>query len=83
VLYRGPDTTITTAFVEAAGRRYPLAELESPRRVEHTFWRQTRWFELWARFRGEPVRLFRSRNGREFGRVCRALIRARELAGVA
>jgi hypothetical protein len=79
VLYRAAGTTVTTAFVESAGRRYPLAELDMLRRVEL----RPRWFELWAHFQGRTVRLFRSDNAQEFGKVCRALVRARELAGLA
>jgi hypothetical protein len=44
---------------------------------------QERSYELWARFRGQQVRLFRSDDAREFGQVCRALLRARQLGGVA
>jgi hypothetical protein len=37
-----------------------------------------RRYELWARYRGEVVRLFCSTEEKTFGHVCRALIRARE-----
>jgi hypothetical protein len=83
VLYRAAGTTITTVFFESAGRRFPVAALRSPRRIEHkSLWRP-RAYELWARFEGRLVRLFRCRNAREFGKVCRALMRAREHAGLA
>jgi hypothetical protein len=82
VLYREGGTTVTTAFFESAGRRYPLAELREPRRVENASWLRPRMFELWALFRGRLVRLFRSRSEHEFGKVCRALVRAREHAGL-
>lgn len=82
VFYREADTTVTTVFFESAGRRYPLAELHAPRRVEHTSLRQPRAYELWARFRGRVVRVFHSHSADEFGKVCRALVRAREYAGL-
>jgi hypothetical protein len=82
VLFRGAGITVTTAFIESAGRRYPLAQLRAFRRVEHASWLQPRMYELWARFRGELVQLFRSRDEQEFGQVCRALVRAREYAGL-
>ena len=37
-------------------------------------------FELWAEFRGLTVQLYRSENEREYNQICRALVRARELA---
>lgn len=37
-------------------------------------------FELWAEYRGLTVQIFYSDSEREFGQVCRALLRARELA---
>lgn len=37
--------------------------------------------ELWARFRGHPVRLFVTSDPAQFSQVCRALQRAREHAG--
>lgn len=80
--YRYDGTIVTTAFVESDGRRYPLVDLTSLRRVEHTSLLQPRAYELWARFRGRLVRLFRSRDPREFGQVCRAVVRAREHAGL-
>lgn len=83
VLYQDDAITVTTAFFESMGRRYPLDELELLRRVEHTAWLRPRRYELSAQFRGRTVRLFRSRDAREFGRVCRALVRARERAGLA
>lgn len=83
VLYQDEAITVTTAFLESAGHRYPLEELERLHRVEHTGWLRPRWYELSARFRGRTVRLFRSRDARTFGRVCRALVRARERAGLA
>jgi hypothetical protein len=83
VLFRAAGITVTTMFVETAGHRYPLVQLRDPRRVEHTSWRQQRVYELWARFRGELVRLFRSRDEQQFGQVCRAVVRAREYAGLA
>jgi hypothetical protein len=82
VLYQGAGITVTTAFIEVAGDRYPLGQLLALRRVEQSRLLQPRRYELWARFRGELVRLFRSRNEQEFNRVCRALVRAREYAGL-
>jgi hypothetical protein len=82
VLYQDDAITVTTAFLELAGQRYPLDELDLLRRVEHAGWLRPRLYELSARFRGRTVRLFRSRDAREFGRVCRALVRARERAGL-
>lgn len=79
VLYRGEGTTVTTAYVETYGRRYRLSELSELWRVEG----RARWFEVWAKARGDRVRLFWSRDVQEFGKVVRALIRARELAGLA
>lgn len=84
VLYQGAGTTITTDFFESAGRRYPLVELDLVQRVEHDSWLRPRLYELWARFQGgHTVRLFRSRDAKQFGQVCRALVRARERAGLA
>lgn len=37
-------------------------------------------YELWAEYRGTTVQLFYSDNEREYGQVCRALVRAREMA---
>jgi hypothetical protein len=37
-------------------------------------------FELWAEYRGTTIQLFYSDSEREYGQVCRALIRAREMA---
>ncbi len=37
-------------------------------------------YELWAEYRGTTVRLFYSDSEREYGQVCRALVRAREIA---
>ncbi len=82
VLYQAAGTVVTTAFFESAGRRYPMAELHSLRRIEHSSLWQPRAFELWARYRGRLVRLYRSRKAHEFGKVCRALVRAREHAGL-
>lgn len=83
VLYQGKGATVTTAHFESGGYRFPVAELFSIERVEHGGLLQQRTYELWARFRGQVVRLFRSPDAREFGQVCRALTRAREYAGVA
>jgi len=38
--------------------------------------------ELWAEYRGETVRAYRTRDAREFGQVTRALMRAIEHAGI-
>ncbi len=81
-LYRGDRVTVTTAYFQSAGHRYPVAELADLERVETGGRWQARLFELWARFRGQRVRLFSSSNAKEFGQVCRALIRARERAGL-
>jgi tetratricopeptide (TPR) repeat protein len=83
VLYRERDTTVTTTFFEFGGYRFPLAELTDLERVEHGGWLQTRRFELWARFRQQRIRLFSCYQATEFGRVCRALTRARQYAGLA
>lgn len=82
VLYRYADTVVTTAFFESGGRRYPVSELTTVRRVEQASWAKPRQYELWAQV-GGWVRLFVSRDEREFGQVCRALTRAREYAGLA
>jgi uncharacterized protein DUF6232 len=37
-------------------------------------------FELWADYHGMTIQLFYSDSEREFGQVCRALVRAREMA---
>jgi hypothetical protein len=37
-------------------------------------------FELWAEYRGMTIQLFYSDSEREYGQVCRALVRAREMA---
>ena len=37
-------------------------------------------FELWADYRGLTIQLFYTDNEREYGQVCRALVRAREMA---
>lgn len=83
VFYQDDAITVTTAFLESGGRHYPLEELSLFHRVEHSGWLRPRLYELRARFRGRTVRLFRSHDSREFGRVCRALVRARERAGLA
>ena len=36
--------------------------------------------ELWADYRGTTIQLFSSDSEREYGQVCRALVRAREIA---
>lgn len=82
VLYQGNGTVVTTTHVETQCYRYPVTELFSVQRVVHGGLLQRR-YELWARFRGRVVRLFRSHNAEEFGKVCRALTRAREFAGIA
>jgi hypothetical protein len=41
-----------------------------------------RFLELWALLRGHRVRLFHTYDARESGQVTRALVRAREYAGV-
>jgi hypothetical protein len=82
VLYEGEGTIVTTAFFESEGLRFPVEELASVERVESGGLLQSRLFELWARFRGEQVRLFQCYSSREFGQVCRALTRAREYAGL-
>lgn len=80
VLYHARGTTVTTEFFESDGRRYPLAELGIVHRAVPAGWPRRRLFELWAEFRGRPVRLYRCRSERVFGQVCRALLRAREYA---
>lgn len=83
VLYQDEAITVTTSFLKSGGRQYPLAELSLFHRVEHSGWLRPRLYELRARFRGRTVRLFRSYDSEKFGRVCRALVRARERAGLA
>jgi hypothetical protein len=82
VLYQGEGTIVTTAFFESDGLRFPVDELASVERVESGGLLQSRLFELWAWFRGEQIRLFQCYSSREFGQVCRALMRAREYAGL-
>jgi hypothetical protein len=82
ILYQGDGATVTTAFFESGGYRFPLAELDDLERVEHGGWLQSRLYELWAWFGGERVRLFSCHEAQEFGQVCRALTRAREHAGL-
>ena len=48
VLYRDADTVVTTAFFESGGRRYPVSELTTVRRVEQASWAKPRQYELWA-----------------------------------
>jgi hypothetical protein len=79
-LYLRPGTRITTQIFEFAGYRYPVAELGQIRRVVLNSRLRHRLFELWAQFDGRTVRLFSCHNEREFGQVCRALVRAREYA---
>lgn len=83
VLYQGEDVTVTTAFFESGGFRFPLAELDDLERIEHGGWLQSHLYELWAWFRDQRVRLFHCYDAQEFGQVCRALTRAREHAGLA
>ncbi|HEY8451742.1 MAG: DUF6232 family protein [Micromonosporaceae bacterium] len=83
VLYQDEAITVTTAFLESGGRHYPLEELSRFHRVERSGWLRPRRYELRAWFRGRVVRLFRSHDSEKFGRVCRALVRARERAGLA
>lgn len=82
VLYRGTGATVTTRFFTADGFRYPVAELDDLSRVEHGGLLQSKLYELWARFRGQRIRVFRCFDKLEFGQVCRALTRAREYAGL-
>lgn len=79
-LYRGRDTRITTHHFESAGHRYPVANLGEIRRAVLHSWPRTRRYELWAHVDGRTVRLFYCDSEREFGQVCRALVRAREYA---
>jgi hypothetical protein len=83
VYYQDGNTTVTSRYFQSDGYRYPVAELIEIERVEHGSWLQARAFELWARFRGQRVRLFLCYNARQFGQVCRALTRARERLGLA
>jgi TPR repeat protein len=83
VLHRQGSTTVTVAYFDSDGRRFPLQELDQIERVEHRGLLGPRLFELWALFRGHRVRLFHTYDAREFGQVTRALVRAREYAGVA
>jgi hypothetical protein len=83
VLYRHADTTVTVAYLESDGHRFPLQELDQIERVEYGGLLGTQLFELWALFRGHRVRLFHTYDAREFGQVCRALTRAREYLGLA
>jgi len=82
ILYQGDRATVTTTYFESTGHRYPVAELDDVERVETGSLLQARLFEIWARFRGERIRVFRCPDAKEFGQVCRALIRARERAGL-
>lgn len=82
ILYRGGNTVVTTSTFEVGGLRYPVVELAVVERVESGGMFQARRYELWALVRGQSVRLFRTRDVREFGQVCRALTRAREYAGL-
>jgi hypothetical protein len=83
VLYQQGGTTVTVAYLESEGHRFPLQGLDQIERVEHGSWSRPRLFELWALFRGHRVRLFHTYDVREFGQVCRALTRAREYLGLA
>lgn len=83
VLYQGTDVTVTTAFFESGGYRFPLEELDDLERIEHGGWLQSHLYELWGWFRDQRVRLFHCYDAQEFGQVCRALTRAREHAGLA
>jgi hypothetical protein len=82
VLYQGDGTIVTTDFFESDGLRFPVQELTNVERVESGGLLQSRLYELWAWFRGEQIRLFQCYSSREFGQVCRALLRAREYAGL-
>jgi len=83
ILYQGTGATVSTAFFESGGFRFPLAELDEFERVEHGGWLQSRMYELWAWFGDQRVRVFHCYDKQEFGQVCRALTRAREHAGLA
>jgi hypothetical protein len=83
VLYHGPGATITTAYFESGGYRYPLTEFDGIERVENGGWLQSRRYELWAWYHNRQLRLFHCYDQQEFGQVCRALTRAREHAGLA
>lgn len=74
--------TVTTRTFTADGYRYPVTELDDLSRIEHGGLLQAKLYELWARFRGQQIRVFHSFDKREFGQVCRALTRAREHAGL-
>jgi hypothetical protein len=82
VLYRGKNATVTTEWFTSEGRSFSLLELVEVERVEQGGLFQARSYELWALVRGQSVRLFRTRDVREFGQVSRALVRAREYAGL-
>jgi hypothetical protein len=47
--------------------------------IRYAIWRWPTPLELWADYRGEPVKLFASSNHAEFNQVRRALMRALEL----
>jgi hypothetical protein len=83
VFYKDGNTTVTTRYFQSDGYRYPVTELIEIERVEHGSWLQSRAYELWARFRGQRIRLYLCYNARQFGQVCRALTRAREHLGLA
>lgn len=82
VLFRGNGVTVTTKSFTTDGFRYPVTELDGLSRIEHGGLLQAKSYELWARFRGQQIRVYHSVDKQEFGQVCRALTRAREYAGL-
>jgi hypothetical protein len=70
------DTPIQLSAVPALG-----AALLLPLVLASVGYRmRPRPFELWAEYRGLTVQLFYSESEREYNQVCRALVRAREMA---
>ncbi|HLU44295.1 MAG TPA: DUF6232 family protein [Natronosporangium sp.] len=82
VLYRDWNTLVTTETFWSEDGCYPVEELAFVERVESGSRFRGRSYELRALFRGQRVRLFRTRNQCKFGQVCRALTRAQEYAGL-
>jgi hypothetical protein len=80
--YRGPAAWITHDRFEVHGRVPQVFAIREMGKVfvvlpaRHRPWQQQ--YELWAMYHGRLVILFHTTDGREFGQVRRALLRAIE-----
>lgn len=78
-LHRSPTVTIAIvgASVLVGLGVGPLADFLFEH-LDRSYARGSRQLEIWARWRGEPVRLLKTRDALRFGQIYRALQRAME-----